>query len=102
MPPRPASPGREAEDDADREVDATPRAEERPYEITLRPSSFDDFVGQEKIKDNLRIMVEAARRRGDPVDHVLFCGPPGLGKTTLAMILAEERGVALHLSLIHI
>ena len=98
MAPRTPSSPRDVADDDDREVDASPRAEERPYEITLRPSSFDDFVGQEKIKDNLRIMVEAAKRRGDPVDHVLFCGPPGLGKTTLAMILAEERGVALHMA----
>lgn len=66
------------------------------YDISLRPSRFEDFVGQEKIKSNLRVFVEAARRRGDPVDHILFCGPPGLGKTTLAMILAEERGVTLH------
>ena len=69
---------------------------ESAYEISLRPSRFDEFVGQTKIKENIRIFVEAARRRGDPVDHILFCGPPGLGKTTLAMIVAEERGVALH------
>ncbi len=72
--------------------------EERRYEIALRPSRFDDFVGQDKIKDNLRIMVEAASRRGDPLDHVLLCGPPGLGKTTMAHILAEEMGVTLHLA----
>ncbi|MAQ16143.1 MAG: Holliday junction branch migration DNA helicase RuvB [Sandaracinus sp.] len=73
-----------------------PTDEEAHYEISLRPKSFEDFVGQEKLKDNLRVMVEAAAKRGDPVDHVLFCGPPGLGKTTLAHILAEERGVELH------
>lgn len=78
------------------ELDPEPQDEEKVYEISLRPSRFDEFVGQSKIKDNLRVFVEAARRRGDPVDHVLFCGPPGLGKTTLAMILAEERGVTLH------
>jgi hypothetical protein len=61
-----------------------------------RAARFEDFVGQERIKDNLRVFVEAARRRGDPIDHTLFCGPPGLGKTTLALILAGERGVTLH------
>ena len=70
--------------------------DDRVYDISLRPSRFDDFVGQDRIKDNLRVFVEAARRRGEPVDHVLLSGPPGLGKTTLAMILAEERGVTLH------
>jgi Holliday junction DNA helicase RuvB len=69
--------------------------EDREYDITLRPSRFDEFVGQHKLKENLRVYVEAARRRGGPLDHVLFCGPPGLGKTTLSLILAEEMGVNL-------
>ena len=69
---------------------------EKAYEISLRPSRFEEFVGQSKIKDNLRVFVQAAKKRGDPVDHVLFCGPPGLGKTTLATIVAQERGVTLH------
>jgi Holliday junction DNA helicase RuvB len=69
--------------------------EDREYDITLRPSRFDEFVGQRKLKENLRVYVEAARRRGGPLDHVLFCGPPGLGKTTLSLILAEEMGVNL-------
>ncbi|MCA9602734.1 MAG: AAA family ATPase, partial [Myxococcales bacterium] len=72
--------------------------DERRYEITLRPSRFGEFVGQEKITENLRVFVEAAKKRGDPLDHVLFCGPPGLGKTTLAFILAEELGVNLTLA----
>ncbi|NLE48916.1 MAG: Holliday junction branch migration DNA helicase RuvB [Sandaracinaceae bacterium] len=80
----------------DRELDPIQREEEGSYEISLRPSRFEDFVGQEAIKSNLRVFVEAAKRRGEPVDHMLFCGPPGLGKTTLALILAEERGVSLH------
>lgn len=77
-------------------AEATP--EERRYETTLRPTRFDDFVGQNKIKDNLRVFVRAALQRGEPLDHVLFCGPPGLGKTTLAFILAQELGVQVHLA----
>jgi holliday junction DNA helicase RuvB len=59
----------------------------------LRPSGFDEFVGQDRIKDNLRVFIDAARSRGEALDHVLFCGPPGLGKTTLAHIIARELGV---------
>jgi Holliday junction DNA helicase RuvB len=70
--------------------------EDRAFDRSLRPARFDHFVGQEPIKENLRVFVEAARQRGEPVDHTLFCGPPGLGKTSLAFILANERGVSLH------
>ena len=70
--------------------------DDRAFDRSLRPDRFEDFVGQEAIKENLRIFVEAARQRGEPVDHTLFCGPPGLGKTTLALILASERGATLH------
>ncbi|MGI8649335.1 MAG: Holliday junction branch migration DNA helicase RuvB [Rubrobacter sp.] len=63
---------------------------------TLRPRSLGEFVGQEKLKDNLHIFVEAAKRRGEALDHMLFAGPPGLGKTSLCRILAQEMGVQLH------
>ena len=67
--------------------------EDQQYDITLRPQRFSEFVGQNKIKQNLGIYVQAAKKRKGPLDHVLLCGPPGLGKTTLAMILGQEMGV---------
>jgi Holliday junction DNA helicase RuvB len=81
-----------------REVGADEQEEDRRYEISLRPSRFEDFVGQDKIKDNLKVFVQAANKRGDPLDHILFHGPPGLGKTTLSFILAEELGAGLSLA----
>ena len=65
----------------------------RELDLTLRPRQFGDFVGQSKIRERLELFVQAARGRGDALDHVLLCGPPGLGKTTLAYILAEAMGV---------
>src|SRR5512137_657556 len=62
---------------------------------SLRPTRFEDFVGQERIKDNLSVFIQAAKARGEALDHVLFCGPPGLGKTTLANIIAQELGVSI-------
>ncbi|MFH1014510.1 MAG: Holliday junction branch migration DNA helicase RuvB [Nitrospirota bacterium] len=69
------------------------KEEDLTYELNLRPRTFSDFVGQEKIKENLGVFITAARQRNEPLDHVLFCGPPGLGKTTLATIIANELKV---------
>jgi len=66
---------------------------DREFEQKLRPSCFSDFIGQDKIRERLELFVQAARERGDVLDHVLFSGPPGLGKTTLAYILANAMGV---------
>ena len=70
-----------------------PITSEPTEDLSLRPRSLDAYIGQERIKENLRIAIEAAKRRGEPLDHLLFCGPPGLGKTTLAQIIAHEMGV---------
>ncbi|MDE0083259.1 MAG: Holliday junction branch migration DNA helicase RuvB [Gammaproteobacteria bacterium] len=81
---------------AEREVTTPePLTEDGTVEPTLRPRRLDEFVGQAKTKEALRVSVEAARRRGDPLDHILFHGPPGLGKTTLAALIAGEMGTGL-------
>lgn len=72
--------------------------QEELTEFTLRPQSLADYIGQKKATENLKIFIEAARMRGEPLDHVLFYGPPGLGKTTLAGIIANELGVDLRIT----
>jgi Holliday junction DNA helicase RuvB len=79
----------------ERITDPEPVGNERDLDRTLRPQSLDEFVGQESLREQLRIAVEAARGRGEPLDHLLFHGPPGLGKTTLASILAHEMDVSM-------
>ncbi|MDO4207112.1 MAG: AAA family ATPase, partial [Lachnospiraceae bacterium] len=66
--------------------------EEKEVENNLRPQDFDSYIGQEKIKNNLKIYIQAANERNEPIDHVLLYGPPGLGKTTLAGIIANSMG----------
>jgi holliday junction DNA helicase RuvB len=72
--------------------------EDARIEASVRPARFDDYIGQDRVKENLHIAVEAARARGEALDHVLLYGPPGLGKTTLAQILANEMGSAIKIS----
>ena len=71
---------------------------EEMQEAGLRPQTLDDYIGQQTVTDNLKVFIEAAKRRGEPLDHLLFYGPPGLGKTTLAGIIAKEMGVDIRIT----
>ena len=81
-----------------REVAPAAKGGEKQWQAALRPRTFDDYIGQRELIDNLKISVRAAKQNGWPLDHFLFAGPPGLGKTTLAHVIANELGVNLHVS----
>ena len=76
----------------DRLIDSELDEEEVQYDNKLRPDKLTEYIGQKKVKENLEIFISAAKMRNESLDHVLFYGPPGLGKTTLANIIAEEMG----------
>lgn len=73
-------------------------SEEQRIEVSLRPQNFKEYVGQERLKKNLKLSIDAAKKRGEPIDHVLLYGPPGLGKTTMATVIANEMGAGLRIT----
>ena len=86
------------EEAGDRPVAPAPLGDDARFDLTLRPRNFAEVVGQRALIDNLRVFVKAAAGRKEPLDHVLFCGPPGLGKTSLAHVIANELGAQIHVT----
>lgn len=86
------------EDVPERDITAKIKEEDIGVELNVRPRSFKEFVGQNKIIENLKVFIQAAKQRQEALDHVLFCGPPGLGKTTLAHIISSELGVGIKIT----
>ena len=84
--------------DENRIVTSSFTAEDGEVDISLRPKNLEEYVGQEKAKENLKVYIDAAKLRGDTLDHVLLYGPPGLGKTTLSNIIASEMGVNIRIT----
>ncbi|MBK6685156.1 MAG: Holliday junction branch migration DNA helicase RuvB [Deltaproteobacteria bacterium] len=89
---------RREEEEGERSLTGQRRPEDQPLDVALRPRSFDEYIGQAKVKENLKVFTQAAKARGEPVDHLLFSGPPGLGKTSLSYLIAHEMGAKLHLT----